>query len=179
MKIGEKKCPRCAEIIKVEARACKHCGHEFSQRDVESAKQRAADSQRNGAIGCVALIILILGISQCSPGPQEETKTETAGEQAAKQKEEAENVRKGFHCLSAWDGSNRSLTRQVKDALRNPDSFEHVETRIGPVTESGKHPIFMTYRAQNGFGGMNVESAAGMVDPSDCSAQIISAEEAR
>jgi O-antigen ligase len=24
-----KKCPRCAELVKAEAVACKHCGHEF------------------------------------------------------------------------------------------------------------------------------------------------------
>ena len=31
----EKKCPDCAEYIKLEARVCKHCGHEFSNEEVE------------------------------------------------------------------------------------------------------------------------------------------------
>ncbi|MCS4182166.1 zinc ribbon domain-containing protein [Salinibacter ruber] len=31
----EKKCPMCAEYIKLEARRCKHCGHEFSEEEVE------------------------------------------------------------------------------------------------------------------------------------------------
>ncbi|WP_251980302.1 zinc ribbon domain-containing protein [Salinibacter ruber] len=31
----EKKCPDCAEYIKLEARVCKHCGHEFSKKEVE------------------------------------------------------------------------------------------------------------------------------------------------
>lgn len=31
----EKKCPVCAEYIKLEAQACKHCGHEFSEEEVE------------------------------------------------------------------------------------------------------------------------------------------------
>lgn len=31
----EKKCPMCAEYIKLEARRCKHCGHEFSDEEVE------------------------------------------------------------------------------------------------------------------------------------------------
>jgi hypothetical protein len=30
-----KKCPRCAELIKYEARICKHCGHEFGVQQVE------------------------------------------------------------------------------------------------------------------------------------------------
>jgi ribosomal protein L32 len=31
----EKKCPMCAEYIKLEARVCKHCGQEFSDEEVE------------------------------------------------------------------------------------------------------------------------------------------------
>ena len=31
----EKKCPMCAEYIKLEARRCKYCGHEFSEDEVE------------------------------------------------------------------------------------------------------------------------------------------------
>jgi hypothetical protein len=31
----EKKCPDCAEYIKLEARVCKHCEHEFSDEEVE------------------------------------------------------------------------------------------------------------------------------------------------
>jgi hypothetical protein len=31
----EKKCPMCAEYIKLEARRCKHCGYEFSEEEVE------------------------------------------------------------------------------------------------------------------------------------------------
>ena len=55
----EKKCPACAEYIKLEARVCKHCGHEFSEEEVEreigkrkdELKRRIADAdfycQRN------------------------------------------------------------------------------------------------------------------------------------
>ncbi len=31
----EKKCPMCAEYIKLEARRCKHCRHEMSEGEVE------------------------------------------------------------------------------------------------------------------------------------------------
>jgi hypothetical protein len=31
----KKKCPMCAEYIKLEARRCKHCGHEFSEEEVD------------------------------------------------------------------------------------------------------------------------------------------------
>ncbi|WP_205421702.1 zinc ribbon domain-containing protein [Salinibacter ruber] len=45
----EKKCPMCAEYIKLEARRCKHCGHEFSkkevERQIEEVKQKVAEKR--------------------------------------------------------------------------------------------------------------------------------------
>ena len=78
-----------------------------------------------------------------------------------------EEKRKGFHCLSEWDGSHNQLVRSVKNNLRDPSSFEHVSTKIGPEN-NGQHFIMMTYRAINGFGGTNVESASGTIRNSDC-----------
>lgn len=60
----------------------------------------------------------------------------------------------------------------VKSNLRDPESFEHAETRITPVVK-GKHTIIMQYRARNGFGGMNAETAMGTIDNATCSATLI------
>ncbi|MES0861574.1 cell envelope integrity protein TolA [Ruegeria sp. SCPT10] len=89
-------------------------------------------------------------------------------EAAAKQATEAEERRKGFHCLSSWDGSHRELKKAVKAALRNPDSFEHIQTLITPRTANGQHRVTMEYRAQNGFGGMNVEYQVAMISGDTC-----------
>jgi len=35
-----KKCPKCAEIIKFEAKICRHCSHEFNEKEIEEEKQR-------------------------------------------------------------------------------------------------------------------------------------------
>lgn len=82
----------------------------------------------------------------------------------------------GFHCLSDWDGSHRDFRAKVVEFLRDPDSFDLIETRITPVDADGRHQIFMTYRARNGFGGMDVATAKGLVANADCSAQVISVE---
>ena len=42
----EKKCPDCAEYIKLEARVCKHCGHEFSDEEVEQQVAQARQEFR-------------------------------------------------------------------------------------------------------------------------------------
>jgi hypothetical protein len=98
---------------------------------------------------------------------------DAAAADAAKKSAAAEGERQnGFHCLSAWDGSNRSLVQQVKANLRDPDSFEHEETRITPENK-GKHVVIMKYRAKNGFGGYNVATAIGTVDARTCDATLV------
>lgn len=44
----EKKCPDCAEYIKLEARVCKHCGHEFSDEEVEQQIEEIREIRRDG-----------------------------------------------------------------------------------------------------------------------------------
>ncbi|MBX4954755.1 SHOCT domain-containing protein [Rhizobium lentis] len=95
-------------------------------------------------------------------------KQQAAIEAAAENAEQAEKRRKGFHCLSVWDGSNRALVDAVTKSLRDPSSFEHDETRISPVNPQGQHFVTMTFRAKNGFGGTNVGVATGMIRQSDC-----------
>jgi hypothetical protein len=63
-------------------------------------------------------------------------------------------------CFSAWDGSNKDLVQRVKANLRDPSSFEHIETRY--VKINGGLQLTMFYRAKNGFGGMNIEQAKGI-----------------
>jgi len=93
-----------------------------------------------------------------------------------KAKEAAEDRQKGFHCLSAWDGSHRAVVKYVEERLRDPDSFEHIETRITPVNERGEHSLIMQYRAKNGFGGMSLGKALATIGNSDCSATIVAFE---
>ena len=84
----------------------------------------------------------------------------------------AENRERGLHCLNGWDGSLPALNEAVKSQLRDPDSFEHVDTIIAPKGLDDRHDIMMKYRAKNGFGGLNVEHVKGTVSNVDCSVRI-------
>lgn len=123
--------------------------------------------ERAGAFGCLVLLGfgMFFGLHQCmqsdAPSPEQI---------AAQEAEDLENRQKGFHCLSGWDGSHDGLVQAVEGGLRDPDSFEHVNTLITPVNlETGKHGVTMAFRARNGFGGLNVGRAVGEVDPYTCS----------
>lgn len=41
-----KNCPDCAEEVKIAAKKCKHCGHEFSDDEVETAITNVENAQR-------------------------------------------------------------------------------------------------------------------------------------
>ena len=79
----------------------------------------------------------------------------------------------GQKCLSSWDGTHRGVVTALKDGLREPSSFEHVETRITRADRKGNHKLFMRYRARNGFGGMNIGMVVATIRDSDCAATAI------
>jgi len=86
---------------------------------------------------------------------------------AAKRAEEAEQKRKGFHCLSGWSGAQRFIVSNLKPKLNDPKSFEHIETLVSPE-QNGRHRFSMQYRAKNGFGGMIIGTATGTYNNHNC-----------
>ena len=58
------------------------------------------------------------------------------GKQEISDKEQQERE-KGFHCLSGWNGSHREFVRQTKRMMKDPRSFDHIETRVSPRNSLG------------------------------------------
>lgn len=53
--------------------------------------------------------------------------------------------------FSAWDGSHIELTKIIKKAMNDPDSYEHVETVYWDMKD---HVVVRTtYSGKNAFGG--------------------------
>lgn len=105
---------------------------------------------------------------------QEAAAAAKAAKEAADAAALAERQRKGFHCLSGWDGSHRAVKKYVEERMREPDSFEHIETRVTPVDDNGEHALIMQYRGRNAFGGMAIGVIAARIRNSDCHATIVS-----
>ncbi len=170
-------CPACNNPISVNATSCPKCGEPLSEGQGE---EKVKEDQKNGAIGCVVLIILAIfgGWYFFTDSEEEKLAKEIAQKaeiEAAAIKKEAD-TKAGFHCLSSWDGSHIYVKNTVEKQMRDPDSFEHIETRITPVSKEGTHILSMKYRARNGFGGMTPGEASAIVTNADCSAVVLSVE---
>ena len=87
--------------------------------------------------------------------------------------EELEERRKGFHCLSDWDGNHDGLEALVRDRLNDPGSMKTISTRVTPVQAGGMHQIVMAFTAKNAFGGRVRSTATGVVDPDTCKAVLM------
>lgn len=154
MAFGMMECPRCAEHIKSRATVCRFCGQEFSSPE-QSEPSTVGEWAK---VGCLLWVVIIMGwlLYSLVVGRSDTERAKDAKERVA-----------GFHCVGGMDGSSFRFINAVKAQLRDPASFEHVETGIRHE-EDGKHYILMTFRSRNGFGGMNVSSARGYVDHATC-----------
>lgn len=85
---------------------------------------------------------------------------------------EGEPKDKQYACTASLNGSMSSFVLEVEGSLREPDSFEHIQSFATTVDHDGMQRIRMKFRASNGFGGMNVEMAEAVVQNAGC--EIIS-----
>lgn len=136
------------------------------------------DAERRGGcmkfVGIILLFVFIGAILSSEETPEEKAEKAAKAEIERKRiaKKETENRRKGFHCLSSWDGSHPDFERLVKLYMNDPDSFDHVSTRVTPVqSDTGRHTIIMEFRGRNAFGGIVKNTAIGSYSP-DCSPDL-------
>lgn len=116
--------------------------------------------------------------------PQGLAEIEAERQQAAKQQAQADadadaarqRVAQGNQALEACFSMFRhdipSLTRQVKEGLNNPSSFEHVKTEtIGDST--APYNVVLTFRGENPFSAIVTETVSAKINPADCSVEAI------
>ena len=109
-------------------------------------------------------LVLLLFLGVCLACGSSLSPEEEAALKAERERKEAERKEKGFHCLSPWDGSHSNFEDLLKRGLRDPDSYEHIETRVTRKGSDGLHTLYTRYRAKNGFGGFVVGEATGKYD---------------
>jgi hypothetical protein len=64
----------------------------------------------------------------------------------------AERQKKIETQFSGWSGAHYAFERLIKEAMNDPDSYDHVETRY--IDKGTYIRVFCTFRGKNAFGGM-------------------------
>ena len=128
----------------------------------------ATDSSntKKGCLGCLGLFVIIMLIAGIcavfSGGGDDSDSDDTDPIQTQWEK-----------CFDPWDGNHREFERAVKDQLKAPSTFKHVETRFS----TGDFPrlLTMTYEAENSFGVPLRSTATGQSDI-ECNVTVLSFE---
>lgn len=131
-----------------------------------------------GGLGVIGILGAFWGMRDLdrynSMTPEQKQATARDGEAAQvkfAQQRRVEN-KDGQMCLDR-SGENQATIDALVPTLREPDSFEHVSTMIGPVNSDGTHNLVMRYRAKNGFGGVSFGMTRAIVSNVDCSSTIV------
>ena len=108
---------------------------------------------------------------QCiSAGYKSCAQEEVTKDRIESDKKKSEDKRRAKeHCFSAWDGAHRNLESLLKKSLKDPDSYDHIETRFKDRPAEDKQTVYLSYRAKNGFGGMSIGKIVAETSRSNCS----------
>ena len=152
-------CPHCGEELEITAKSgdtvrCAECERPFvmTNKLIKAHEQTKLQPEettkaRKGSGGI--FIFIVLGLFVFS---------------VMYDKDEPKNRDEKVETLfSGWDGSNKELVSYVKSNMKDPDSFEHVETRVRD--KKGVVTAQMIYRGKNSFGATMTERVVADIDP--------------
>ena len=117
--------------------------------------------------GLTVMLMIVVGASEGCETTSSDPPT------ASEIAEEEEDRRKGFHCLSEWDGNHEGLEALVRKRLNDPGSMETLETRIKPANKNGWHPVRMEFTAKNALGGRIRKVAVGKISTVTCESRLV------
>lgn len=66
-------------------------------------------------------------------------------------------------CISRWDGACNALERVVKYNMKDPSSYEHIDTRYKVLYDEGYMIVVMKYRGKNSFGAFVINRVEAKV----------------
>lgn len=99
-------------------------------------------------IACCAIIAVIwVGCDKCN---------EDGSSKQLTRKERIENL------FSDWDGSQPEVEKWIKQHIKDPDSYKHIETRF--IDRKNEVGVITTFTATNSFGGRVKTTCLAQID---------------
>jgi hypothetical protein len=132
-------CGECGANVSTEAKSCPGCGasRKVFRRSSDAGKRISWPKKIGIGFGALFGLSFIVALANGNSGSGQAAPAE------GEQERQADAQRGSVAMLSA---------KALKDSLRNPDSLTFVYIH----TNDDGSIICMKYRAQNGFGGMNI-----------------------
>ncbi|MGN6293920.1 MAG: hypothetical protein ACTHMV_14335 [Chitinophagaceae bacterium] len=112
--------------------------------DVKPAKSNPLASV---IAGCAIVAVIWVGCDKCS---REDAPKELS------RKERIENL------FSAWDGSQPEVVKWIKQHIKDPDSYKHIETKF--IDKTDRVGVNTTFTATNSFGGRVTTICVAQID---------------
>ncbi|MET0636653.1 MAG: hypothetical protein ABWZ25_11550 [Chitinophagaceae bacterium] len=130
------------------------------KRPTKSTDQTPAkENPLSGILGICVIVALIWGGCKLF-GSEEKTPIEnTRKELTRKELTHEERIENPF---SAWDGSQPQVVKWIKQNIKDPDSYKHIETKFIDKTE--KIGVITTFTATNSFGGRVKTTCIAYID---------------
>jgi len=160
------KCKNCGGKIEGHPKKCPYCW-------VLDPVPNEAGTAGYIMIGMTLALVVIFAAAMMTDDPATKAEKNRVQALAEKQKEK-EQREKGYHCLRSWDGANLEVVQHLKRQLKDPSSFEHIETVIMPMNDRGAHDLVMSYRAKNSFGAYDQGAVVASLRHVSCKIESIS-----
>jgi hypothetical protein len=151
------KCQECGREVSDSAASCPGCGSPIKRADATGRGASGNSTSAGCLAGCATLIVIIailVSLSQCSQFGGSSEAPNPAASSTPSKAEAADTFRTKMGAIAV---------ASLKNALRDPDSLV-VESVL--VSDDGKYSC-LTYRAKNGFGGMNRDTVVFTVAGGD------------
>ena len=135
------------DTLKVDLKEAKELVDDIAAKnpDVKPGKSNSL----SGAIALVVIIALIwVGCDMCG-----------SDDQPAKTLTRKERIDKLF---SDWDGSQPAVVKWIKQNIKDPDSYKHIETKFVDKTE--RVGVITKFTATNSFGGRVQTTCLAQID---------------
>ncbi len=148
----QKNCPDCKTPVNTTDTHCTYCGALQAPIQTKPKNQSVRNnySSTRAILLTIGIISLIVAVKSLMPSDITQRNTTPLSPEEIRQKQ----IESAF---SIFDGSHIALEQKVKKNLKDPDSYEHIETRY--VDKQDYIIVQLKYRAKNSFNGYVVNTA--------------------